>query len=219
METTEIKIPKFRSTNRLVSWMSKTGRWKVDRLPRDRENVFFTTKKEDARSVAHNVFCYAGMVGKLEDEFENLLLCNHSALLSYCRLLHYKGESVNERLIDELKDDSVSLFMWAECTNKRLPKHLEDSITDPRVCYRYAVEVLRGRLPSHLEHCFFKDATYAAKYAFDVIRGFSPVRLPDELHSFMVMKSYEEPDNEKIKAYMLSAESDPNVVGNSDETV
>jgi hypothetical protein len=85
---------------------------------------------------------------------------------------------------------------------------------DPRFCFTYSKEVLKGRLPSHLESVFFKDSYIASRYAFEVIRGFSSVRLPEELHNFMVMKSFEDPENKYVKSYIEASENDPSKTGN-----
>lgn len=216
---TEVKIPKFRNTTRLIHWMRKNRRWDGKRLARNIENIFFTTKKENPYLVASNLSEYASMVGKLEPEFEELFKPNHSSIVSYCINMHNNDLPVNQSLVDELKGDNANLFTYARCTGERLPKHLEDSLDCPRTCYKYAVEVLRGRLPEHLEPVFFKEATFAAKYAFDVIRGFAPVKLPDSLHNFMVMQNCLDPENEDIKTYIEAADSDPNKIGNSTEYV
>jgi hypothetical protein len=51
------------------------------------------------------------------------------------------------------------------------------------------------------------------------MRGFAPCRLSDNLHTYMVMKSFQEPDNEHIKTYMDASESNPSLVGNSSARV
>jgi hypothetical protein len=216
----EVKIPKFRNTTRLVAWTNKHRRWSKERLPRNIENIFFTVKKESSELVASNLTHYAMTINKkMENEFEELLKCNHGAIVNYCIMVHRNEFPVNESLIDELKGDNAYLLSWATATDSRLPKHLEDSLTCPRICYRYALEVLRGRLPEHLEDVFFGNATYAAKYAFDVIRGFASVKLPEALHSFMVMQNAANPNDDDIKTYIEASESDPNKIGNSTECV
>ena len=215
MSVETLKIPKFRTATRLVAWMEQNGhRLNPCRLPEDREQVFFRTKKETPQELAACVASYAHRVGKLEPRFEELLKANHDSVISYVQAVRPREQEVSEDLIDSLAGDSRSLFRLGKEIG-RLPKHLEDTFGDPRFAFLYAKEVLRGRLPSHLEDVLFKDAYYAAKYAFDVIRGFAPVRLPDELHAFMVMKSFENPGDDNIRAYMEASESDPNRVGNT----
>jgi len=213
----EIKIPMFRTANRLVRWMDKYG-WS-DRLDEDREKVFFKSKKEDASLIASCVAMYSNRVGKLPVELERLLVHNTHAAFSYCAHLHYMGIEVPDEVIDYMKGQSSLLVRWANCIESRLPKHLEDSLDEPSQCLKYAKEILKGRLPSHLESVFFKDIYYATKYAFEVIRGFAPVKLPDDLHAFVVMKSFEHPNDENIKVYMEASESSPDKMGNSTDEV
>lgn len=218
-----ITIPRFRTARRLVMWMERNWHAFINagvetRLPPDREQVFFTTKKEKPEEVATCVARYAGWAGKLSPEIENLLRAHGDSLCSYIRGLASREQEIPQDLMDSLAGDSANLYRLSKDIG-RLPKHLEDTIDHPRWAFLYAKEVLRGRLPRGLEDVFFKDAYFAAKYAFEVIRGFAPVKLPEELHAFMIMKSFEEPDNEHIRTYMEASESDPDKVGNTENKV
>ena len=211
----EVSIPKFRSAKRLVQWMDRN--WaKVPgyRLPPDRESVFFSTKKDSPKEVAACVAKYAGWAGRLGAELEALLVHDRDSVVDYIPRVVGKGQEVSGFLMDSLAGDSRNLLRAAKYVG-RLPDHLERAISEPRYAFLYAKDVLRGRLPRHLEDVFFKDAFWAAKYAFEVIRGFASVRLPEELHTFMVMKSFQDPNNEYIRTYMEASESDPNRVGNT----
>jgi len=211
-----IKIPKFRTVRRLVMWMERNWhRIGWHRLPREREQVFFTTKGESPENVASCLARYSHWSGKLESDLEELLKPHRDSVLDYIRVVVGMEQEASESLMLSLSGDSRNLYRLGKVVG-RLPQTLEDTISEPKFAFLYAKEVLCGRLPRHLEDVFFKDAYFAAKYAFEVIRGFSPVRLPDELHAFMIMKSFEEPDNENIRAYMEAAESDPDKVGNAD---
>lgn len=215
MDTQELKIPRFRSAKRLVMWME--GNWhrlKTCRLPAEVEQVFFKTKKEAPNELAGCVAMYAHRVGKLEEPFEELLKANHDSVIAYIQALMGREQEVSQNLVDSLAGDSRNLYRLGKIVG-RLPEHLESTISDPRFAFMYSKEVLCGRLPSKQEDVFFGSDYYAAKYAFEVIRGFAPVRLPEGLHAFMVMKSFEEPDNDHIRAYMEASESDPNRVGNA----
>lgn len=215
-ETETVKIPKFRSARRALEWLRKNRfSFQLDgRLPADREEVFFKDKS-DPHHLACHVLSYSRYVGKpLGERLEQLLKPNKGALLSYLREMDERGNDMPQSLIDEMKGCSCQLYQWAKHTEKRLPKHLEDSIDDPQYALDYSTDVLRGRLPEHLEKIFFKSAEHASQYAFEVIRGFSPIKLPDDLHAFMVMKSFETPNNRYIKEYMEASEDDPNKMGN-----
>lgn len=227
MEET-VKIPKFRKTGRIASWMDKNEY--TFRMPEEIENLFFTTK-EDAEEVLINLTEYHRQIDEpLPENLENLLyekaketipkaeenLSFVYDFLGYC----FRGVSCADntesfqKYIDLYKGKSTHLVQWAKWTNKRLPTHLEDSIDDPQELLDYAKEVVKGRVPSHLEDVFFKDVHVATQYAFDVIRGFAPVKLPDALHNFVIMESYKNTDDYQIKTYMKASESDPNKTGN-----
>jgi hypothetical protein len=72
-------------------------------------------------------------------------------------------------------------------------------------------------VPVAFADVFLKDVHSATAYAFEVIRGFAPVKLPDTLHNFVIMESFKNPNDYQIKIYMKASESDPNKTGNSDE--
>lgn len=213
-----MKVPKFRSTYRLLKFAQK--RLVEGRLPPYAEEVFFNSQKESDENKAIHLGCYAWIVGKLDSRLESVLKPSPSSILDYARMLwsHYK-EKISEELQNSLAGNSCVLVAMAMMYQERLPKHLEDTLNDPHWALAYSTTVLRGRLPFHLEDIFFKDAEYAAKYAFEVIRGYAPTKLPEHLHSFMIMKSYEDPDNTDIKFYLEASESDPNRHGNSNNTV
>lgn len=220
-------IPKFRNAKRLIVWMEKNwsemepvtvdGR-AVRRVPADREEVFFRTKKETPSELAACVARYAGWAGRLEPRFEALLVGHNDHIISYLKATN-NFEDVNEQLTESLTGDSRNLYRYAHASDSRLPVELENTISEPKYAFLYAKEILRGRLPIEREEVFFQDIYYAAKYAFEVIRGFASCRLPEELHTFMVMKSFEDPNNEHIRAYIEASESDPSKMGNSEEKV
>jgi len=208
-----MRTPKFRNTARLLLWMKRHG-W-GERLPSHSEQVFFNSKKEDPSTIAVNLATYAWVAGKLELPFESVLKNSPMAVVDYAKMLLARvNEKISEDLQDSLKGCSAQLVQLAQVYKERLPARLEDTICEPYWALDYAKSVLRGRLPSHLECVFFKDPRIASRYAFEVIRGFSPVMLPDELHSFMIMKSFENPDDDSIKRYIEASESDPSKIGN-----
>lgn len=214
-----MKIPKFRNTTRLVKWVKK---WHSgSRLPRDREQVFFTSKKESPELIAQNLADYSWNSTGLEAEFEKILVAHPPSVITYARRINQFNTRISEYLEDSLKGHTMQLYELACLYNQRVPTRLEDTIVDgsPYWALRYATEIIRGRLPLHLESVFFKDARIASQYAFQVIRGFASVRLPDDLHSFMIMKSFENPDDSHIKVYIEASESDPNKIGNSVRSV
>lgn len=237
------KIPKFRKTGRIARWMEKNEY--EGRLPAEVENLFFTTKEEPWEVLVSLTNYHDRIDQNLPENLENLLyekakqaipnadqnLTFIHDFLAYLRNRsvyedanydeHFTDESLSmiQKYVDLYKGKSQRLVQWAKWTNKRLPAHLEDSIDDPREMLDYAKEVVRGRVPSHLEDVFFKDVGTATQYAFDVIRGFAPVKLPDALHNFVIMESYKNTDDYRIKTYMKASESDPNKTNNSEDTL
>ncbi len=211
---------KFRKTARLIAWLdSREGRkWRwaqkgegddTPRLPADAEEVFFKSK-ESPEAIALNVARYSRYVGRLPREFEQLLRPSKQAITNYMIQAverPYEGETLE--LVNLLAGASGNLVSLAVCRG-RLPEHLELSISDPHYALEYAERVLKGRLPPVLEELFFQDADLASRYAIDVIRGFAPCRLPDALHAFMVMKSFEETDNRRIKEYIQACHESEN---------
>ena len=127
-------------------------------------------------------------------------------LMSYAEYLRTKGKVLPEHLHTHLKGHTPQLFKLAQHLSKRLPAELEDTMSVPSILLDYAKHFVRGRLPLHLEEHLIKDHQVACRYAFEVIRGFSSPQLPDDLHSMMLMKSWEFPNDASIKKYIEACE-------------
>ena len=219
-----IKVPKFRKVSRIASWMEKNMYY--DRIPQAEE--LFLKTNDDAHIVLSSLIDYQDKIdGDLPKELQDLLYSkakesippadeNIDYLIKFFRYCHNNiHKDYINKYLDLFEGKSERLMQWAQWTNERLPTHLEDSISDPQILLQYAVEILKGRLPTHLEDVFHKDVHAATGYAFGVIRGFAPVRLPDNLHNFIIMESFKQPNDRYIKDYMRACESDPNKIGNS----
>lgn len=241
--TAEKKFPKFRKTSRVIKWLDRNNDWEYSSkngrpLPEHIEQIFFKTS-ERAEDLVCNLVEYSSFfnTSRLSQNLEELLVntvekfcstANQNDAVSYTAMRKYVEylsrlknihTDPSERMVDALKGWDIFLLQWAKEIEKRLPQHLEDSLSNPNYLLKYAVEVLKGRLPEHLENLFYKDVHVATEYAFEVIRGFAPVKLPEHLHNFVVMKSFEHPHDRTIKAYMMASESDPNKIDNySEET-
>lgn len=232
MSEETIKIPKFRKTGRIADWMEKNDY--EERMPKEIEDLFFNSK-EEPHIVLSSLIKYHHKIGleSVPQELEDLLYEKAKAsipnlessnsivwdfrsfVFDFRGYSNHNAEGFNvQRLVDLLKGKSEHLLQWAIWTDQRLPTHLEDSLDDPDCLLQYSKEVLKGRLPSHLEDVFHKDVHAATEYAFDVIRGFAPVKLPDALHNFVIMESFKTPNDQSIKNYMKASESDPNKIGN-----
>lgn len=194
-----VKIPKFRTLNGLVIWVVN-HRWD-QRLDPDRERLFFTSK-ETPEKRAHYLCVYAQHVGKLDYALEKLLVHDARFLIDYQRRIAADGHGIlPDDIIGSLKGKGRHLVALARVVG-RLPDWLEDSIEEPEHLLSYSKMILMGPLPDHLLGRLKKDVNIAIKYAYEVVRGFAPCRLPDDLHAFVYLKSFENPDNEKIKQYV-----------------
>jgi hypothetical protein len=201
----EQKIPKFRKVSGLMKWVYSHNVTK--RLPRDREEVFFASN-ENALAKASHLSRYGMIVGKLDYDLERLLLGDLGGIVDYGTRIHRDGYVLDDDLLSALKGNGRHLVRLARNT-KRLPEWLEDTIEEPGFLLDYAKTAIRGRLPHHLELRLVGDVDRALKYAFDVIRGFSSVRLPDELHTFLAMKAFENTEHQGIKNYFAEIRKEP----------
>lgn len=159
------------------------------------------------KEAAARLVSYAEIVGPLNEDLERSIVLDHAYILKYFQILVRHEKELPRWMMDELKGDTINLYHLARnFLHGRLPEDLENTMDDPGTLYDYAKSVLRGRLPEHLELAFLKDHRFAVRYAFDVVRGFADVRLPEQLHSMMVMKSFENPDDVEIKRYVRETE-------------
>lgn len=219
-----IKVPKFRKVVRIASWMQKNEYY--ESIPQAEE--LFLNSNEDAADILCALIRYHEQIEvDLSPELQNLLYVKAqtaivpadehmeyvNTFLRYCHNLQVEDDRVS-RYLDLFAGKSEKLVRWAMWSGERLPKHLEDTIDSPYDLLRYATDVVRGRVPDHLENVFHKDISIATQYAFDVIRGFAPCKLPDHLHNAVIMESFKDPDNCYVKNYMKASESDPNKAGN-----
>lgn len=194
-----MKIPKFRTLNGLVTWVVNNPH--SQRLDPGRERLFFTSSEKPEKK-AHYVCVYARHVGKLDYALEKLLVHDVRYLIEYQRKISSDGHGIlPDDIIGTLKGKGRHLVALAKIVG-RLPDWLEDSIEEPDNLLSYAKMVLMGPLPDHLLGRLKKDLSVTIRYAYEVVRGFAPCRLPDDLHAFVVLKSFETPDNDKIKQYV-----------------
>jgi hypothetical protein len=178
------------------------------RLPEEMELRIFS------RESAYQVFQYAKNCRFLpEGHLHECLKGSPNAIVEHMKWIRNSASALPDDLRDSLVGDDDSLLEWAKL-HGRLPEHLERTLTKPKVCLEYATRVLRGRLPPEVESCLLNDHKAAISYAFNVIRGFAPCRLPEEIHASIVMKSFEHTDDGDIKKYIAACDSDPNRMGN-----
>lgn len=179
------------------------------RLPEDMELRVFS--KDSASHVQEYIQKHNFIP---EGHLHECLKGSPNAIVEHMKLLRrVSSTNLPNDLRDCLAGHDSCLYEWAKF-NGRLPEHLEMTLSNPGVCLDYASNVLRGRLPLEIEAHLLKDHKAAIKYAFQVIRGFAPCRLPEEIHASIVMKSFEFPEDQDIKRYIAACDSDPNQMGN-----
>jgi hypothetical protein len=155
----------------------------------------------DKKELAPFIGRYQTVVGVLPPELEEILHHHPITLLEYCKALKRMKVEPSLALLEKL--DSCSLFEYARFTCRRLPPELERLIDDPDMVVKYAVEVAKDRVPE-MEAALVKSHVAACNYAFNVVRAFSSVKLPDEVHNSMVMKSFASPEDFHIKRYIAA---------------
>lgn len=70
----------------------------------------------------------------------------------------------------------------------------------PYYAFLYALNILGGRLPPHLEEIFIDDPESAYNYARLVIKG----RLPDVVHNALIIQSFEKNDMKQYVSQYLT---------------
>jgi len=115
-------------------------------------------------------------------------------------------KEVPDRFMRALVGHDRHFLRLARALGGRIPSYLEESMTDPNVALNYARNHVRGRLPESVEgSVFFPHPRMAAKYAFEIIRGFSNPCLPDALHSSVVL-SVEASGDPEVRRYIAEVE-------------
>lgn len=187
---------------------------KGNRIP-EMEGRIFDPNKFPSAKVAECVVHYASSTGSpLPEELKSLLKGHGNQIIDYANVLNSWSKTLDTDLLDSLAGDSHNLNRYAKnFIRKRLPSHLEKTMGDPRVLLDYAKSIVRGRLPEEMENNFAKDVQLASQYAFEVIRGFACVRLPDVVHSAMILQSSANPNDYHIKRYVAECEKDTTVSG------
>lgn len=187
---------------------------KTNRIP-EMESRIFDPNKFPAEKVAECLVRYATFIGgPLPEELKVLLKGHGNQILEYATVLGSWAKPLDEDLLDSLAGDSNNLFRYAKNhLRKRLPNHLEKTMTEPQILLNYAKSIVKGRLPEELENHFAKDVRLASQYAFEVIRGFACVRLPDVVHTAMIMNSAANPNDYYIKQYVTECERDTTTSG------
>lgn len=193
------------------SYYSRTSALRIPEMEQD----ILLSGRFDPKVVAESVVQYAEFVGKLPVELENLLMGHGEQILKYAVIIgNCDKQKISDDLLNSLAGDSHSLCEYARLhLKKRLPAHLEKTMSDPKYILNYAKYVVKTRLPEEMENHFAKDCRLASQYAFEIIRGFASVRLPEVVHSAMILQSYSNPNDHLIKQYVTECDKDTTVSG------
>lgn len=157
------------------------------RLPESMERKF-----TDPISVAE----YASNVGGLPDYLEEMVLQDGDATMKYINALGTRDLPIPEKFFRALVGHDHHFCTVAEKYFRgRLPSYLEESIHTPDVALNYARRIIKGRLPEVVEQrAFLMKPHMAVRYAFEVVRGFASVRLPDALHNSLLLHGGDDPE-------------------------
>ena len=146
---------------------------------------------------------YASNIGPLPPHLEAVLEASHHAIAQYVLVLKTHSREVPERFFRALVGHEEHFPRLAQVFG-RLPSYLEESISDPHLALNYAKNWVKGRLPEAVEQrAFQSDPGMAVRYAFEVVRGFASVRLPDALHNAVVLHGG---DDVSIRKYILEVD-------------
>lgn len=146
---------------------------------------------------------YASNVGPLSEEMERRLYGDPTAIMRYFKVLGHHFQKPPQHLIDALVGQDGCFLELAGMVG-RLPRHLEESVTDPFVALQYARTVVKGRLSENVERVLEKNPSVAAAYAIHVIRAWSNPRLPDSLHNAVLLNAGSA--CEEIRRYIAEVE-------------
>lgn len=147
---------------------------------------------------------YASNIGPLPEEMERRLYGDPMSIMRYFKVLGNHFQKPPQHLIDAMVGHDAH-FIELSGMIGRLPRNLEESISDPMVALTYAKGCLKGRLPEKVERVLEKNPSVAAVYAIHVVRAWSNPRLPDSLHAAVLLGSVGS-QSEDIKRYIAEVD-------------
>jgi len=146
---------------------------------------------------------YASNVGPLSEEMERRLYGDPTAIMRYFKVLGSHFQKPPGHLVDAMVGHDGCFVELAGMVG-RLPRHLEESITDPYVVLNYARSVVKGRLSEKVETVLERNPAVAAAYAINVVRAWSNPRLPDSLHAAVLLNAGNA--GEEIRKYIAEVD-------------
>lgn len=195
----------------------------VGRLPENLENSVCEKLEEDRethdRTIVNWIISYKQTVGEITPRMQNILvnkLKNRLAskydwgierALKYALLCE---NVIPEDLERSLWSNEYSAFKYAVQSGKRVPPDLEpkaiSEFFDEDEVVSYSMKMFGGRLPFELECLLANKPDAALEYAKKIIIG----RLPEALHTAMIMKSFENGANDSVSEYLEFVKSSYN---------
>lgn len=172
------------------------------RLPEPLENSLIEElddeKKYADRTVANWIISYKQYSPDIHPKLEKILLKRLKGHMGNRydwateRALKYASlcENVPAVLEKELWANEHGAIRYVMQSGKRIPESLEAGIFskfDDEDVVIYAKKIFKGRLPDNLENLLANMPDAALNYAKEVMLG----RLPEQVHTAMVMKSFE----------------------------
>ena len=142
----------------------------------------------------------------IDPRLKELVKGSVDAVCEYMEFLGRRGMRLEPEFHYIFAGNGQLLLKLANHLNRRLPEDLERTWKGAKSLVAYTLKFVRMRLPDYLEEVLVGDQQAACQYAFEVVRGFSSPRLSDELHKFMLLKSFENPEDGDIKRYFAECE-------------
>lgn len=186
-----------------------------ERVPEMEERILFSDRfpvencaLAAAKMMDHLAGTWGGqdMTILKEERLLALVRCSAKSLEVYVDALNKRNMKADPAMCGAFKGNGDLLLKLATHLRGRLPEDLEDTWEGAETLVQYAIRFVRKRLPEHLEDRLVGNARACKDYAFQVVRGFSDPRLSDTLHTFMVMKSFESPEDDTIRQYVAECE-------------
>jgi hypothetical protein len=190
-----------------ISYSTMTNKRLPDHLDESLCNAM--TRSTLRRQQCSKMLEYAKTFGRLSPRMEGVfvdMVCEEmggayswtgDAALKYCA---YCPE-VPEKLIAAIWSDVYSAINYAVLYGRRIPPDKEAEAVkamDEKDFVSYCQNCFKGRAPEEVDEVIVGETDILLKYATDVLHG----RLPGPLHSAMVMKSFEDPDDQNLRQYV-----------------
>lgn len=117
--------------------------------------------------------------GRLPADREVVFLKNLEMAVDYAVRINSRLPKVFE---DKISENPQLLFRYMrDAANGPIVEYENSFKSSPKILVKYSKEVLKSRLPEHLEICLMGDPYSCFEYAWGVLDG----RLPETLHNYM----------------------------------